>query len=61
MTNYEKILTEKIIILIQNGVVVFHEILQNCEGADPRKVNEIINSLDLNDLKKEYPRNSSQL
>ena len=52
MDNYEKLLNEKIKILVQNGVVEFQEILQNCEGADPRMVNEIVNSLNLDDVKK---------
>ena len=52
MNSYEKILVDKIKILIQNGIITFHEILQNCEGADPRKVNEIFNALDTIQLKK---------
>lgn len=52
MSSYEKTLSEKIQLLIQNSIVDFHEILQKCEGADPRKVHELINSLDSNHLEK---------
>ncbi|MCA6415924.1 MAG: hypothetical protein IM589_09435, partial [Cytophagales bacterium] len=57
MNSYEKELNEKIKILIQNGIVDFHEILQKCEGADPRKVYEIYNSLDLKLLKGSLKEN----
>lgn len=47
MTEYEKILSEKIDSVIANGITDFHDILKNCESADPRKVKEILNTKDL--------------
>lgn len=50
MDNYDKILEEKIELLIQNGIVNFHEILKNCESADPRKVREILDTKDIDKI-----------
>lgn len=52
MTQYEKILTDKIKNLIGNGITDFHEILKNCESADPRKVKELLDSVDLIEIQQ---------
>ncbi|WP_299256394.1 dGTP triphosphohydrolase [uncultured Aquimarina sp.] len=41
---YKQILNEKVDGLINSGVTDFHEILKNCESADPRLIEEIYNS-----------------
>lgn len=53
MTDYENILNEKIDSLIENGIIEFHDILKNCESADPRKVKEFLDLKDLNKIQQE--------
>ncbi|MCY2688577.1 dGTP triphosphohydrolase [Salinimicrobium sp. TH3] len=42
MNKYNYILSEKIDTLVANGITEFHDILKNCESADPRKVQELL-------------------
>lgn len=50
MNKYDKILSDKIDDLILKGITDFHEILKNCESADPRKIREILNSKNLDEV-----------
>ena len=54
MTEYDDILEKKIDDLIFSGTTEFHEILMQCESADPRKVRRIFDSKNLPELISEH-------
>ncbi len=52
MTTYENTLSEKIDNLIGYGITEFHEILKNCEGADPRTIKAILDSKETSQIQQ---------
>ncbi len=58
MKNYDDILNEKIDSLIHSGIKNYHDILKHCESADPRLVEQIFRSKNIEEAQQKNGNNA---